>query len=383
MPWSWDEIQRDWLVGTVIAADPAEVVDAFNRVELAFGREWIESSRRRSGGEDFGAAPTYHVVLMGRKIAALDGLSEADGLLQRLRRKDLSASAEAIAIHLLRSVRPEAVVELEPPVTANQAQRKADFRTRLETENWTYVEVTQPDASDAQRQVEAVMNRILEPLMVVKNRFALEVFLRREPSDNQVEYLVDAIPGFSATTGTITKELPDDLGMLSLNHSQPGHVVMLDHPEEENRPRLGCAKIIGGPEGPRSHISVRMAFADDRAEEFLRKESKQLPRDAPGLIMVQIGRAPGAFRSWEPLLLNRFQPDLYTRVSAICLFSGAFEATPSGEAWIPRTKLLPNPYAKIPLPSWISDALLTYPQPHGTLQPTEGHSTGKDQNPNP
>jgi hypothetical protein len=61
---------------------------------------------------------------------------------------------------------------------------------------------------------------------------------------------------------------------------------------------------------------VRMPFADQRADDFLRKEARQLPNDAPSLIMVEMSRAPGGFRSWEPILEGRFQPTVHTRVGA-------------------------------------------------------------------
>lgn len=132
----------------------------------------------------------------------------------------------------------------------------------------------------------------------------------------------------------------------------------IEHPGGPNVPRLGCAKFVSGPaESHRRHIAVRMAYADDRAEEFLRRKAKQLPTDSPGLVMVQMSHAPSGIRSWEPILRRRFQPNFYTRVSAVCLFRSGHEWTPGGEAWIPETKLIPNPNACYPLPGWIMDAL--------------------------
>jgi hypothetical protein len=50
LPWTWEQIERDWLPCGGLAHSADEVVESFNRVEAAFGREWIEQSRMHSGG---------------------------------------------------------------------------------------------------------------------------------------------------------------------------------------------------------------------------------------------------------------------------------------------------------------------------------------------
>ncbi len=181
--------------------------------------------------------------------------------------------------------------------------------------------------------------------------------MRREPTEPELAAVSDRICEFCKLDGTHQEELADHLGLLSLNYSEPGKVVPQDHPGEPNLPRIGMARAIVGPGEPNRHIAVRMAFADDRADEFLRKEARQLPKDFPGLIMVQMSRAPGGFKSWEPLLSRRFQPALHTRVSGVCLFSGRLLPTPEGEVWLPQTKMIKNAHSGFVLPAWIVDAL--------------------------
>src|SRR5271169_4300796 len=177
-----------------------------------------------------------------------------------------------------------------------------------------------------------------------------------ERYESEINALADLIPQFCSLKGDQSKDLTG-LAILSLNASSPGLVVPLDHPGEPNVPRLGCAKGISGAGEPHRHIAVRMAHADDRAEAFLHREAKQLPNDSPGLIIVQMSQAPGGIKSWEPILRRRFQPNLHTRVSAVCLFQSGHEHTSDGEAWIPETKLTSNPHARFPLPAWIIEAL--------------------------
>jgi hypothetical protein len=171
--------------------------------------------------------------------------------------------------------------------------------------------------------------------------------------------IAQAVQQVCALDGPQSSDLPG-LAILTLNASPPGVVVPLDHPGEPNVPRLGVAKALFGPDEPHRHISVRMAYADDRAEDFLRKEARQLPTNEPGLIMVELSRAPGGIVSWEPVLKRRFQPTIHTRVSAVCLFTSGHELTPDGEAWIPEAKVIANAHAKYPLPAWIGTALAKF-----------------------
>ena len=59
-------------------------------------------------------------------------------------------------------------------------------------------------------------------------------------------------------------------------------------------PRLGVAKAISGKDEIPRHVSVRMAFTDDRAVKMLHDEAGQLSTEAPGLIMAGVARATGA-----------------------------------------------------------------------------------------
>jgi hypothetical protein len=116
-----------------------------------------------------------------------------------------------------------------------------------------------------------------------------------------------------------------------------------------------------------------LPFADQRAERFLTEEARQLPTDAQGLIMVDMARAPGGFRTWEPILRRRLQPTMHTRVGGIGLFGSGLLPTPEGEAVLSETKFISNAYARIPLPSWIAETLqnigrlfeaITHPRSH-------------------
>jgi hypothetical protein len=238
-------------------------------------------------------------------------------------------------------------------VRVSGAERKPDFRARTDNGLWTYVEVTAPQRSQATKRILQCLERIGSLVQRVEGHYALEVFLRREPSDTELEHLSRAIPELCGREGMHDEELPGGLGRLRLNHTAPGQVVLNLPKGEEDTPRLGRLDRRMGPDDDR-HIAVRIAYTDERADEFLRTEARQLPTEAPGLIMIRTSGAPGGWRSREALLRRRFTPDSHTRVSGICLFhSGLVGTAGREEEWRLETKLILNPHAALPLPDWI------------------------------
>lgn len=353
MTWTFAEIEKQWIPGNV-AVTPEEMVSTFNRVERVLGREWLEASQVSDGMTRTGFGPTLRIVSMGQKLAAIeDILPEAAKLIEHTRRNDQAAETELAAIYLLRSRRPLTEINLYPPV----GNRVADFRIRQGNEPWVYSEATKADISVIENRVRNSMQRLASLVETIKMEFALEVFLRREPSEDEVEIVSGLIPTICTINSIVRQELPNGLGFFALNECPPGQIVPREHPGEEERPRLGIAKAaVGGPE-PNRHIAVRVAFSDERAEEFLRKESRQLPEDSPGLVMVDMSTVPGGFAPWEPLIRRRFQPTIHRRVSAVSLFRGGTILRDNGADWVIDAKTITNPYARNPLPQWIIDTL--------------------------
>lgn len=320
------------------------------------GREWIENCRRLpGGGRVHGSLPTLRVVALGQELLSIEGATGAEQLIEELRRDQASAYAELAALHMLRS-RREFAAELFPKVMLRGTEHEPDFRIRHHDDAWTYVEVARPDTSQELEQAKQVLSRLADLAQGISISFALEVFLRRMPTEAEVEAIAQRLPQFCSLEGRQSEDL-GELGMLLLNQSPPGQVVLESHPGEEVRPRLGRAFVIAGTAEPHRHIAVRVPFSDERAEEFLHRESRQLPSDSPGLIMVQTAAAPSAMTAWEAVIQRRFQPTIHTRVSAVCLFMPAVILTPDGEGAVFQARLLTNPYSRFALPAAIAESV--------------------------
>jgi hypothetical protein len=313
--WTTQIITRDWLGGAAIAIPSDEVLAAFVRCERILGPGWIERARRGTPG----TMPTLNVVAMGQRLAYIESLPSNETLVEQLRKGEASAHAELSAIYVLsKHARP--AIELYPDALVGNNKRVPDFRTRRsDAEPWTYVEVTQPDISEMHEDLDAHAASVVKLVETIKRPFGL--------------------------------------GLLIFNEYPAGQVVTGDHGEEVIVPRLGYSRSILGPAEPSRQIVLRVPYSDERAERFVSREARQLPNDAPGLIMIEVAHAPGAYTSWEPLIARRLRPDMNTRVGGICLFSSGQMLTENGPTVIDNTKLDSNPHAPIKLTVWVVESL--------------------------
>jgi len=372
MAWTWKQIEQDWLAGGRVATEPSAVIEAFERVEAVFGRDWIEQSRvhplvvpRGSPPQTTvvrGSDPVLTVVQMGGLLGSLEGVPDVDTLMKKLRRGERAAMAEATAIHLLRQHPSDSVVELEPTVpVAGRSDRKGDFRVRRNGEPWTYVEVSATDRNATERDVLRILERLGEPVHSMSGSFALELFFRSLPGEDEVEAILGRVRDLDGRADSLSEELPEGLGTLVYDPTGDPTDVSPRVLNEPYRPGLGRAAVVHR-EGEVRSISVRLPYADNRGRKKLGKESLQVPRNDPGLVMIDTAGAPGSRQSWEPAIRGDLHN--HTRVSAVCLFRWAsMPQNDLAEVVSVTGRLIVNPSARRTLPSWITERLSALAEP--------------------
>jgi hypothetical protein len=117
---------------------------------------------------------------------------------------------------------------------------------------------------------------------------------------------------------------------------------------------MAISRTLIGPGQANRQIVARIPFQDERAQDTLRIEARQLPRNECGIVMVNVNRQPSAFESWSERVPQRFTAGQHTRVAAVILFMHSTIPTANGLAWLPFVRLIANPHARRPLPSWIT-----------------------------
>jgi hypothetical protein len=92
-----------------------------------------------------------------------------------------------------------------------------------------YVEVTQPDQSEAAQRAQSLLKAVLDLIDGIKQPITLEIFLRREPTKNEIQTIFMIAARFCETrvaAGELPLEgLPPESYFLFLRHAEPGSLV--------------------------------------------------------------------------------------------------------------------------------------------------------------
>jgi hypothetical protein len=348
MTWSVETVERNLLSGEIciIARPESEVIEAVERAQRLLGEDWIASQVRNQKG----LAVAMRIVGMGLRLQGIEGLPGNEELLTKIRILDSSAEAELTAIYLFRSGSCDVEVELFPPV----GNRIADFRMRKGKEEWTTVEVTEATESVEQKRLNAILMQLTTALKSLNFPFSLEIILLREPSEEEVTELCRTLPQFCENKEIQNARLYHDLGWLLLNHVPIGQLPNSEIPETANLPSIGLAAFFRDDQV----VAVTICFSDERAEDMLTQEARQLPSGKRGLIMISGPSSRKELHVWEPLIRRRFQPRIHTRVGGVCLFNGGMVPAHDAKSdWKIQAHLVLNPYAKAALPPWIEQSV--------------------------
>jgi len=359
VPWVFEEVEQEWFGGPYLNWDGTDVERAFNLATRVRGLDWVLGRQldvaafpRLPGiGPRGGFSEFIRVYWFGIRLTSILGAAGAERLIARLIANDSDASEEASAIHLLRNGQPNVELDVEPCIEVGTRSRNPDFRIRRPGDPWVYAEVTRLHGSSASDRVLELLGEIVNRMMAVERPFVLEILLNREPTVEEVEVIVrEAMAACGTDQGCVAKVA--DVASILVKSGDPS-VIVPTPISDDKRPRLAISRAVVGLGRPNRQLVARVPFADERAEDILHREARQLPKDECGLVMVNVNLQPTAFESWSERIPERFTSDQHTRVAAVILFMYATSITDHGPVWIPHVRLLPNPHAAVPLPAWI------------------------------
>jgi len=218
-----------------------------------------------------------------------------------------------------------------------------------------YVGVICLKRSMATATPQEALNRIAGQVISVLQPFLLEIVFWRDPTKSEEDELVKkATEACKAADGT--RHDVGDLASIMVKSGDPALVVPSILPQDD-RTRMSLSQSIVGPGQPNRQIVVRAPFADQRAEDILTSEAKQLPKNGAGLVMVDVSGQPTAFESWAKLVPRRFTQTQHTRVGGVLLFMVATTITVRGLALLPYLKLISNPHACMAVPDWVTTVI--------------------------
>ena len=356
MPWTVEEIEKEWLRGESLQIPADDVLRAFAMAEEVRGRDWVLSTTYLPGGSRmWGIGALWRVYWFGTRLQAVLRAKGSAKMIQRLKREDPDTESELTAIFLLRSQQSNIELEVEPQVASGHGHREPDFRIRKKGAPWIYVEVKRLHSSLPSEEATRLIDRIADAVMEEEKPFILEIVLRRELTVAEEEAVIkEAIVACQLEEGS-QKDV-GELAWLIVKAGHPASVVPTPIPEDAV-PRIAIAKAIQGPSGVNRQIIVKVPFADQRAEDILRDKAKQLPKEECGLVMVDICGQPAAFESWPVLIPPRFTKSQHTRVGGVLLFMTGITPAKDGVRGQTHLEAIPNPHARIALPKWVTDRI--------------------------
>lgn len=230
MAWSFKKIEGEWLHGAVISHTPEEIVTSFELVERILGPEWLQSYKPAGV---FGAVHTLGVVSLGQCLQVINQTDNAELLVNRLKKNDIAANSELTAMHVLATGcgRLEDLrFEIVDPHAVPKGVKASDFRVQIGDNCWIQVEVTRPDMSEVAHSIIKVASEIGNVALSIERQFALEIFLRREPTTDEITLICQRIPLLCDFDGERVEDLPG-LALLLLNKCPVGQAVISDHGE--------------------------------------------------------------------------------------------------------------------------------------------------------
>src|SRR5260370_23345545 len=106
------------------------------------------------------------------------------------------------------------MLERQPEVGVGDRTRLGDFRVRSGGDEWTFVEVAAPDASIGEERLNRMREQLASLIDQLRRPYALDVVLRREPTDAETAYLVQRIRELCRLDLAVEDDLPNGLGKL-------------------------------------------------------------------------------------------------------------------------------------------------------------------------
>jgi len=113
-------------------------------------------------------------------------------------------------------------------------------------------------------------------------------------------------------------------------------------------PKFYCTSLQSGPEGFKKG-TAGIQVSDDAAERVLYAEAQQLPKEGPGIVILDLGSVVGGIKEWGKLISRRLQANLNRRINAVFLATD-IRGTKGTD---PSSQVLKHPNPRTPFPGEI------------------------------
>jgi hypothetical protein len=369
MQFQLKDIMQDWLLGQSVDYDEEDIVNAFNDVERIMGSGWLESVFHQTRGPMI----SIPIIELGRALKEIEGIPDASKLISKIKtyypctrspgkiqiqRAKLGSStfrlsdelnelahALTVAKFIAHFRRHSIEVELEPELSTGTAMKHPDFRIRCGGV-WVYVEVVCPDLSKEARSIYKKLALIANLNKRIRMGLVVEVYLFKDPNSTEIEEIIDKCISMAESNLQPQEFAFGSIAQIFTNPWNQERLPTFAPAIEEKRPILVYLEAQIGGVVPSKRCIVKMPFIDERAQRILGRESRQLSKDHPGLIIANVSKAAGGLKGWPELIRRRLQPNLNRRISAVLIT----ESSILGRSMKTTNRLIehPDPFHQLP-----------------------------------
>jgi hypothetical protein len=372
MPFRLIDIIQEWLLGQTVDYPSDDVVNGFNNVERIMGSGWLESTFSQIRGP----AVSIQIIELGNTLKEIDGVPNGSDLISKIKtyyprstRRGNTKSARAklkptafrssdelhelahaltVAKFVAHFRRHSLKVEIEPELFIRNERRHPDFRINYDNA-WVYVEVVSPGLSKEANSIYKTLNSIADVNKKMRMDRVAEVYLFKDPTNGEIDQIVNKCMLMAENDLQPQECSFKKTAQIFTNLWNQERLPTFPPAIDEKRPILVVVDFQTKNEGDTIHgrkCVAKMPFLDERAQRILGEKSRQLSRDFPGLIIVDVSNAAGGLKRWPELIRRRLQPNLNRRISAVLITQSSISTRSSKT----ENRLIehPNPIHQLP-----------------------------------
>ena len=209
-----------------------------------------------------------------------------------------------------RSVTGYPEIEIEPSIVVGNRNRVPDFRLRRSGEAWLHVEVTAADLSASAERARDAANQLVAALNRLPNGVSVQVRFRREPTREDLLTVEQELSGVTAEEANGAKDLVHAV----IHVSRVSSSIAPIGSDEQDRPISGSALARFENGTTTATLAVRIPYTDDRAQQLLDQEARQLPEEGPGLVCI----CAHGVNNWIPIIEVHFRRPSEGESAASC-----------------------------------------------------------------
>lgn len=317
MTFKFPEIQKEWLLNANINYSKEEIVDAFNIVERILGNKWIPTFFFGQRGSSV-AIP---IIDLGLTLKLLEGIPNFSNIINKMKKPEtfLETLAEAKIIEYFKKYNFE--LEIEPELQVANSKKYPDLKILCDN-LWVYTEVTRPDYSDHQKELQKTMFKLTNSIKPVEVDKRIEIYFYKEPNESEIVDITKICRDSLTKNAEFQEYNINGLAKIFINPFDQQRLHNFKGRIEEKRPVLFAITLKSATKNGvqrRLIFSVGIPFTDERADNILGKKRKQLSKDELGLIVIDITNIPGGLKGWTEIIKRRLQPQLNRRIGAVLL----------------------------------------------------------------